>query len=201
MSGFLICLTWNFLSRAVVTFSYSSAVWLGPWYVLILPAAPAAVLAASGRSPLTGVGAAAGAARAAAYRTSSSWSLVCGSAARSGSAPGSACSLRCWQLTREPQWRRRRNRSGRRGRRLPLCRWLFLCWRRRRHDRFESGSLVYRPAFLAPIGQVRHQPPGGDPAGVGGQVHPVARPYTRAVHGSQILRGGLARTKEAKQVN
>jgi hypothetical protein len=44
---------------------------LGPWYVLILPAA---VLAASGRSPLTGVGAAA----AAAYRTSSSGTLVCG---------------------------------------------------------------------------------------------------------------------------
>ena len=135
---------------------------------LILPAAPAAVMAASGRSPVTGVGAAAAAARAAAYRTSSSWSLVCGSAARSGSAPGSACSLRCWQLAGEPQWRRRRNRSGRRGRRLPLCRWLFLCWRRRRHDRFESGSLVRRPAFLSSICQVRHQLPGCDPAGVGG---------------------------------
>jgi hypothetical protein len=162
---------------------------------------PAAVLAASGRSPLTGVGAAAAAARAATYRTSSSGSLVCGSAAWSGSAPGSTSSLWSWQLTGEPQWRRRRERSGRRGRRLPLCRGLFLCWRRHQHDRFESGSLVNRPAFLSPVRQVRHQLPGCDPAGVGGQVDPVPRPYTRAVHGSQILRGRLARTKEAKQVN
>ena len=95
---------------------------------LILPAAPSAVMAASGRSPVTGVGAAAAAARTAAYRTSSFCSLVCGSAARSGSAPGTACSLRCWHLAGEPQWRRRRNRSGRRCRRLTLCRRLFLSW-------------------------------------------------------------------------
>ncbi len=161
---------------------------------LVLPTAPAAVLAASGRSPLTGIGAAAAAARAAAYRPSFSGTLVYGSAAWSGSAP----SLWCWQLTGKPQWRRRRDRSGRRGRQLPLCRGPFLCRCRYWHDRFKSGSLVYRPAFLAPIGQVRHQLPGGDPAGVGGQVHPVPRPYTRAVHGGQILRGRLARTKEPK---
>ncbi len=119
----------------------------------ILPTAPAAVLAASGRSPLTGIGTAAAAARAAAYRPSSSGTLVYGSAAWSGSASGSAPSLWCWQLTGEPQWRRRRDRSGRRGRRLPLCRGFFLCRRRYWHDRFQSGSLVYRPAFLAPIGQ------------------------------------------------
>ncbi len=165
----------------------------------ILPTAPAAVLAAPGRSPLTGIGAAAAAAGAAAYRPSSPGTLVSGSAAWSGSASGSAPSLCCWQLTGEPQWRRRQDWSGRRGR--PLCRGLFLCRRRCWHDRFKSSSLVYRPAFLAPIGQVRHQLPGGDPAGVGGQVHPVTSPYTRAVHGGQILRGGLARTKEAKQVN
>jgi hypothetical protein len=51
VSGFRSSLTWNFLSRTFVTFIYGSATWLGPWYVLILPAAPAAVLAASGAVP------------------------------------------------------------------------------------------------------------------------------------------------------
>ncbi len=194
LSGFHICHTWNFLSLNFVTFSLRFRYVVGTAVRSILPTAPAAVLAGSVRSPLTGIGAAAASERAAAYRISSSGTLVYGSAAWSGSAP----SLCCWQLTGEPQWRRRRDWSGRRGRRLPLCRGLFLCRRRCWHDRFKSGSLVYRPAFLAPIG---HQLPGGDPAGVGGQVPPVTRPYTRAVHCGQILRGGLARTKKAKQVN
>ncbi len=74
----------------------------------------------------------------------------------------------------------------------------FFGGRRGWHDRLQTCSLVCWPAFLAASDQVRHQLPSGDPAGIGGQMDPVARPDARPVYGSQVLRWGLARTKEAK---
>ncbi len=157
-----------------------------------LPAAPAAALAASERPSLPLVRAAAAAACIAAHRSSSPLVGVLAS--------GSASSLSRWQLAGEPERRRWRDRSGRRGRRLPCCRILFLGRRRGRHNRLQSRSLVDRLAFLAATGQVRHQLPGGDPAGIGGQMYPVARPDARPVNCGQILWWGLARTKKAKKV-
>ena len=145
-----------------------------------LPAAPAAAPAASERPSLTLVGSTISATRTAAHRSTPPLVGVL--------APGSASSLRRWKLAREPEWRRRRDGSGRRGRRLPHCCSLFLDRHRGWHNRLQSRSLVGRFAFLATIDQVRHQLPGGDPAGVGGQVDPVARPDARTVHGSQVLR-------------
>ncbi len=156
---------------------------------------PAAALAASDRPSLPLVGAAAAAACIAAHRSSSPLVGVLAS----GSAPGSASTLSWWQLAREPERRRWRDWSGRRGRRLPHCRVLFLGRCRGRHNRLQSRFLVDRLAFLAAIGQVRHQLPGGDPAGIGGQLYPVARPDARPVNGGQILWWGLARTKKVEK--
>ncbi len=153
-----------------------------------LPAAPAV---ASERPSLPLVGAAAAAACITAHRSSSPLVRVLAS--------GSAPSLSRWQLAGEPE-RRRQNGSGWRGRRLPRYRGLFLGRRRGWHNRLQSRSLVDRFAFLAAAGQVRHQLPGGDPASIGGQMYPVARPDARPVNGGQVLRWGLARTKEAKKV-
>ncbi len=154
-----------------------------------LPAAPAA---ASELPSLSLVGAAAAAACIAAHRSSSPLVRVLASR--------SAPSLSRWQLAGEPERRRWRNGSGRRGRRLPRCRGLFLDWRRGWHNRLQSRSLVCRFAFLDAAGQVRHQLNGGDPAGIGGQMDPVTGPDARPVNGGQVLRWGLARTKEAKKV-
>jgi hypothetical protein len=106
--------------------------------MLHLPAAPAAVLAASERPSLPLVGAAAAAACIAAHRPSSPLVGVLAS----GSAPGSASSLSRWQLAGEPERRRWRDGSGRRGRRLPRCRVLFLGRGRGRHNRDSSLALL-----------------------------------------------------------
>ncbi len=185
-------MTWifHFFFSKIITFHCFSFLYC---FQDFSPAAPSAALAAPVRPYLATVGTPVAAARVAAHWRSSPLVVVVVGA-------GSAPPLWRRELAGEPERRRRRNGSGRGSSRLPSCRAFFFGGRRGWHDEFKPRPLVRRLAFLAACGQVCHQFPGGDPAGVGCKMDSVSSPDARPIHGCQILGRGLAGTKEAKDI-